>query len=710
MRRTFLIWLLAIICTAFGVTVLLSCLQFSRHAQERASQVMSTRLRDLQELIQQAEKGMKHVVEINDNSMLERARALAEIIRLDPSVLQHQERLQGLCNELGADQLAVSDKKGILIAAVPSELRGFNLAQHEQSHEFMKCLQEPGTELCQRPRNNAVQNLPLQYAGVSRRDAPGVVQLGFQAQHERKVRASSSVDHLANGFQNEKSGHIIAFRNGAILNEEFLPYPTTDLLSLPLDETSTITLGDERYFAHAIEFDGYRLVNLMPVGEFFQMRALKAVLLWYILLFVVLFAALSYLLQRLVIRGISRLNDALRVISRGDLEHRVEVTDTPEFSRLSSGINAMVDTIQAYGEQRQEAINRELELARAIQTTALPSKFPAYPHRPEFDLFATCMQAKVIGGDFYDFFLTDQDHLSLLVADVSASGIPAALFMMRSMSIIRGLARASSSPVDLVTQTNRALCDGNTADLRMALFYGSLEISSGKLSFVNAGPPQALLQHQEGEYELIAMSCGKVLGLQEDAAYTECHLTLHPEERLFLYTDGVTKAANMDNTPFGAVRLQEALQGSAATASDVIRLVRSSLRDFTQEAEQTRDITMLALIYRGKKKSRRERSFPAGNPEEARDVVEEALEEVLAAPVAIADIQASVAGILAELPPESPVTLRLSCDEEEAEITLSYPQPLFNPLISLPHLPLDGTSFRSDEEEGCTLTLVKQLE
>jgi len=710
MRRTFLIWLLAIICAAFAVTVLLSCLQFSRHAQERASQVMTTRLYDLRKLVQQAEKGMNHVKSINDNSMLERTRALAEIIRLDPTVLQQQERLQGLCNELGADQLAVSDEKGILIAAVPAERRGFDLSQHEQSREFIKCVQTPGTELCQRPHDNLVQSSPLQYVGVSRRDQAGVVQLGFQAPHEKKVRSASSVDRLTEGFQNDKSGRIIVFRNGAILNEELLPYPSSDLLALPLDETSEITLGDKRYFAHAIKFDGYRLVNLLPVEDFFQMQELRTVLLWYILLFLVLFAVVSYLLQRLVIRGISRLNEALRIISRGNLEHRVEVADTPEFARLSSGINAMVDTIQAYGEQRQEAIHRELELARAIQTTALPSKFPAFPHRKEFDLFATCVQARVIGGDFYDFFLTDSDHLSLLVADVSAGGIPAALFMMRSMSIIRGLARSASSPIELVTQTNLALCEGNSADLHMSLFYGCLEISSGKLTFINAGAPQALLQHEEGEYELLSMNSGTALGLQDDASYSECHLTLHPGDRLFLYTDGVTRAANMDNTPFGAARLQESLRGHAPTVTDVLRRVRSALRDFTQEAEQTKDITMLSLEYFGKLRNRQHITLSAGEAEKANTLLEKALEAVLAAPVAIADLRASVTGILELLPPDCTVNFLIRCDEDEAEVTLSYTSPLFNPLISLPHLPLDGTAFHSGEAEGCRLVLKKKLE
>lgn len=710
MRRTFLIWLLAIICAAFAVTVLLSCLQFSRHAQERASQVMTTRLNDLRKLIQQAEKGMKHVETINDNSMLTRTRALAEIIRLDPTVLQHQERLQGLCNELGAEQLAVSNEKGILIAAVPAERQGIDLSRDEQLREFIICLQSPGTELCQRPRDTTGQSAPLQYVGVSRRDQTGIVQLGFRAPHEKKVRSATSVDKLTEGLSDDKSGHLIVFRDGTLLNEELLPYPASDLLSLPLGKTSEITLGDKRYFAHAIKFDSYRLVNLLPVGDFFQMRALRTVLLWYILLFVVLFAVVSYLLQRLVIRGISRLNESLRTISRGNLEHRVEVTDTPEFARLSSGINSMVDTIQAYGEQRQEAIRHELELARAIQTTALPSNFPAFPHRKEFDLFATCSLARVIGGDFYDFFLTDSDHLSLLVADASTGGIPAALFMMRSMSIIRGLARSATSPIELVTQTNLALCEGNSADLHMSLFYGSLEISSGKLTFINAGTPQALLQHEEGEYELLPMNPGISLGLQQDATYTECHLALHPGDRLFLYTDGVTRATNTDNTPFGSVRLQESLRGHAPTVTDVIRRVRSALRDFTQQAELKKDITMLSLEYFGKLRNRKHITLTAGEAEQANALLEKALEEVLAAPVAIADLQASVAGILALLPPDSTVDFLLCCDENEAEVTLSYPSPLFNPLISLPHLPLDDTDFHSDEAEGCRLVLKKKLE
>lgn len=711
MRRQFLTWLALLICAAYAVIGVLGYARASAQAMLRAEQLMVTRLHDLLELMQHAENSMQHMEEINNTAAIDRTRALAEILRLDPTALQDTERLQGLCNDLGAEQLAVTDDTGTVIAAVPEENVGYSLDSHEQSREFMDCIHVPGTEICQRMRPSGSTGQIIQYAGVPRTDAHGVVQLGFRAGHEQIVRSTAAFSRLAADFRLGETGRIIAFSSGEMLNDGEQVYPAAGLLSLPSEKMTEITSpGGEKMITYVVDRDGVRLIGMIPKQEIRQElhRTVLSQLLSNLTLFIVVFAALSYLLQRLVVRGIVTISNSLKCITEGNPDERVNVDWTPEFALLSNGINTMVDSLQAYSEQNRLSLERELELARTIQRTALPNKFPPFPHRHEFDLIASCVQARGVGGDFYDFRLTDEDHLSFLVADVSGQGVPAALFMMRSMSAIRGLARSGEPPLTVVSETNRQLCEGNSADMRVNLFYASLQISTGELSFVNTGPPQALLKRAGGEYEMIAMRSGVSLGVLPDASFTECRLQLEPGDRLFVYTSGVVQATDAENTPFGPARLQAALQHPAEELAEVPLNVRAELRSFIGETERRQDVTMLALEYRGRRRTHGSLSFPAGAPESADLLLAEKLESLLAAPVDIADLQSSVNVVAAALPADCEVTLTLRADETEAVVEIRYAISRFNPLISLPHLPVDRTDFRADAD-GSRLTLTKKL-
>lgn len=711
MRRKFLIWLALLICAAYTIIGVLGYNRAAVQAWLKTEQVVKTRLHDLLELMRHADTSIQHVQDINNESAIERTRAAAEIINLAPEILQNQERLQGLCNDLGAEQLCVSDEKGIVIAAVPAQMQNYHLDEHEQSREFLACINSPGTEICQRQRPNGAENKLLQYAGVSRQDAPGVVQLGFITRHEEIVRNTAAFSRLAAKFSLGKHGSIIAFQQGAILNSEDLAHPTAELLSLPLNEATHVQLGEISYFAYAIEDKGNRIVGLLPLKEVYRdlNTTVLAQLLSNLTLFIVIFVALSYLLQTLVIRGINQINNALRRITGGHLDERIHVAYTPEFASLSNGINTMVDSLQSYGEQRRADMEREMELARTIQLTALPSTFPAFPHRQEFDLFATCTQAKIVGGDFYDFFLTDENHLSLLVADVSGQGVPAALVMMRSLSVIRGLARSGASPLELVEETNKALCEGNSSHMRVNLFYAHLEINTGILRFVNAGPPQVLLQKEDGRYEMISMRSGLSLGIDTQAHYTLGSLRLAPGDRLFAYTDGVIKATDKQHAPFGAARLQTILNNRPPKVSDVALQVKTALRQYTADCELSQDITMLVMEYKGKPRSHGRIHTEAGTREGLANMIDDTMEAIFAAPPDIADLQASTAAILDALPPETALDMTLECDESEAKLTLRYNTPQYNPLISLPHLPIDSAQFSTHAEQGCILTLIKKL-
>lgn len=711
MRRTFLIRLFLLLLALFATMGAGMYVHLTRHVHERAEQLMSGRVNDLLELLVHEDECESSARKLYEETALHRAHAAAELLRLNTAPLQRQEELQELCNLMGAEQVVVTNAEGRIVAAAPSDLRGKDIDEDEQLRDFGACADDPAAEICRTVRPVQAEAATLQYAGVHRRDTAGTLLLGFSTHRLHRERSNEALKRLADHYNVGEQGHIIAFRGGAIINKSSLSCTTSDLLSVPLRTVSELTADGRDYFTYAAENREYRLVALMPAAEIYRnsMKTLRSLLLSNVIIFAVLYAAVALLLQRYVVRGLSRVINALHRITAGDLNERVEVNNTPEFRRLSADINAMVDTLRFYGEEEMADMNRELELARDIQSAALPNRFPAFPHRPEFDLYAACVPAMSVGGDFYDFFLQGEDRLCFLVADISETGVPAALYMMRCMSLIRSVARSGAKPETLARLVNNALCEGQSKNISLSLFYACLRISTGELRFINAGEPQAMLQHDGGTYEPLTMNSGMVMGLSEGATYRECRLTLQPGDRLLLWTRGVTEAENAEHMSFGLEGLRAALAQPAATVTDVIHQTRAAIRRFLNGTPIQSDVTLFALEYRSKKHAKGELSLTAGEQEKAAELFDEQMEAVFAAPADIADMKVTTAAILSALPPECRITMLLTCDESNADLTLRYAEPRYNPLISLPHLPIDQTDYTYQEEEGNTLTLHKNL-
>ena len=270
--------------------------------------------------------------------------------------------------------------------------------------------------------------------------------------------------------------------------------------------------------------------------------------------------------------------------------------DVSEMAREIDAHMREIETITA----EKERIGTELALATRIQADMLPSIYPAFPDRPEFDVYATMDPAKEVGGDFYDFFLVDDNHLCVVMADVSGKGVPAALFMMASKIILAEKAMAGKSPARILTETNAVICANNREEMFVTVWLGILELSTGRLRAANAGHEYPALQKPGGAFELLKDKHGFVIGGMEGVKYREYELTLEPGSRLFLYTDGVTEATDADNRLFGTERMLAALNGAPDVS--LVRLlehVRRTVDRFVGEAEQFDDLTMLCLEYRG---------------------------------------------------------------------------------------------------------------
>lgn len=263
--------------------------------------------------------------------------------------------------------------------------------------------------------------------------------------------------------------------------------------------------------------------------------------------------------------------------------------------KMESDIYTYIDDLTAVNAEK-ERIGAELDVAKNIQASMLPSIFPAFPERPELDIYATMTPAKEVGGDFYDFFLIDDDHLGIVMADVSGKGVPAALFMVIAKTLLKNVAQAGLSPKSVLEKVNKQLCTGNDMEMFVTVWFGILEISTGKMCCANAGHEYPVLKRTNGDYELLKDKHGFVLAGMEGSRYTEYELQLYPGDRIFLYTDGVTEATNVDNELYGTDRMLAALRCSVSSdCRQLLFAVKLDIDAFVGQAPQFDDITMLSL-------------------------------------------------------------------------------------------------------------------
>ena len=248
--------------------------------------------------------------------------------------------------------------------------------------------------------------------------------------------------------------------------------------------------------------------------------------------------------------------------------------------------------------QKSERISTELNLASSIQSNMLPNIFPAFPERREFDIYASMTPAKEVGGDFYDFFMTDDDHLAIVIADVSGKGIPAAMFMVIAKTLIKDHTQLGLTPSMVFTRVNDLLCEGNEVGLFVTAWMAIIDINTGFMDYANAGhnPPVFI---RNGKPNYLNCKPGFVLAGLEDYEFEEYHMQLQKGDRIFLYTDGVTEAVNSRKELYGEKRLIECLKalGDKMTCADTLHAVRRDIDGFVGDEEQSDDMTMLEFDF-----------------------------------------------------------------------------------------------------------------
>lgn len=312
-----------------------------------------------------------------------------------------------------------------------------------------------------------------------------------------------------------------------------------------------------------------------------------------------------------VLLPIKRLNSSAKQMV-GDLESEKLVSPDihtgDEIEELSDSFEQMNVELRDYIRQlrlataEKERIGAELNMAKDIQAAQLPSTFPAFPGRKEFDIYASMTPAKEVGGDFYDFFLVDDDHLAMVIADVSGKGIPASLFMMISKILIKNRLKAGDSPSAALEKVNNQLIETNNIKPKqfVTVWLAVLELSTGKGTAANAGHEHPVLKRADGEYELVEYRHSPPVSLLKKLRFREHDFELKPGDRLFVYTDGVAEAKNIERELFGTDRLLTVLNNDKnASPQQVLENVTDGINAFVGDAEQFDDITMLGFVYNG---------------------------------------------------------------------------------------------------------------
>ncbi len=291
----------------------------------------------------------------------------------------------------------------------------------------------------------------------------------------------------------------------------------------------------------------------------------------------------------------------------------LSIQKTDEIGVLAKAVHKMESDIVKYMENltavtaEKERIGAELSIATQIQADMLPSIFPAFPERPEFDIYATMNPAKEVGGDFYDFFMVDERHLAVVMADVSGKGVPAALFMVIGKTLIKDHTQPGRDLGDVFTEVNDLLCESNSEGLFITAFEGVLDLVSGEFTFVNAGHEIPFISKKGGGFEPYKIRAGFVLAGMEGMRYHCGSLRLEPGDRLFQYTDGVTEATNRDKELYGMERLKEILCRHAGEPPEALLThVKRDIDAFVGEAPQFDDITMLCMEYRERMEERKQ--------------------------------------------------------------------------------------------------------
>lgn len=441
------------------------------------------------------------------------------------------------------------------------------------------------------------------------------IQYFTEKQKEENFSKDSTDEYLhedMSAYQLGDTGYILRADKNMVItasNHADLIGKTLPEIGFPVEEGENISqtfftsAEGTRVCAFGDNTPGFYIFYVMPLKEILAepSETVAVIMITMIVVCLSIYAGVTVLIKRNVVRKISSLNRSLSQITGGNLDERVDIRDSIEFDSLSDDINTTVERLKSLIEEEARRIDDELAFARITQASSLPS-VSALSARKEIEIDAYMGAARQVGGDFYDFFLIGENRLGIVIADVSGKGISAALFMMRSEALIRNRALQGGTPAGILEDVNGFLCEGNEAMLFVTVWFAIMDLETGEGMAVKAGHSDPVFRRGSDNFEMVRSQSDLVLGAMQGVQYVNTDFKMNPGDCLFVYTDGVTEAMDKDGNLFGRKRMLDALNRDPnLSVKELIKNVRSAVSDFAGEADQFDDITMLCLEYRGKK-------------------------------------------------------------------------------------------------------------
>ncbi|MCI6981626.1 MAG: SpoIIE family protein phosphatase [Akkermansia muciniphila] len=675
MRKKFLLYLLLLTLAAYAASLLFGYIRVTDECERNAETLMDAQLSNALDMVNRWETNARNLRRMRDQTMLERTRAAAEVVRLNPGILRSKEEMLALCNKLGAEQMAVADARGNIIA-LTEERNGMNLGDHEQTMPFLRCIADPTYELVQSPQANAAEGALMQYAGVHRADAPGCVQLGFAPAVDSQAPVTEELSLAVQNFRPGPNGDLVGFRRGKALAKSSSGISLLRLMNLPEGRTTHLEHAGNAYLARTLTGGGYRLVALAAEEDVFASRG-KLVLSIGITSFATslgVMLVVLLLLHVLVVRRLRHMQAPLQRIAEGDLDERLPEEGGPEFTRLAVGINSMVDSLQITSEAARRRMESELSVARRVQQAAMPHTYPAFPGQDAFDLYALDMPAGFVSADFYDYYMTPGGRLVFMVGTVAGSGVPASLYVMQCLVVFRQHLCGPGSLQEQVEGINRDLAERG---VRVSMLLGRVNPADGQLELLAAGHPGPMLAPPAEDFAPLPMPQQAELGASPENRFEIRKLTPPAGYHLLFYSDGVLHCRSPQDDEWGAEGLLGVLNSPASAAqrheiSAAPRAVQSAIRRHRAGRKPRLDTAVLAFCYRGDVRGSLVLQSTAADAAEICERLQCTMESALASPLQIEALQADVPALLKLLPPDTAIDARLICTERDTTLHLGF--------------------------------------
>ena len=678
--HTFQRWLLACIVIAYLVTSTFTFILQNRIVQIETQEVFTTAISDVERDIQ----GKSDVQILDIANQVKKEYLRNKYVALSALGLKYNIK-----------EINVVDADGMIINSTETDLiNNYNMNSNAQSKEFVDMLKTQDSYVQEYSRRGKEASIWRKYAAVNLKD--GVfIQVGYDAEQFHETLNEFVIDVTKNRHVGT-TGFVVVCDNRLCLvtDDAYAGRPVASIGIEPPVEmkagkaSSTLYYADitdeqtgltQRYIYVFKFVEGYCIIAAMPETEAMFMRdaSIYTSIFMQVLIFAALFVFIYILIKRVIINNLKKINDTLGRITEGDLNVTVDVRSNEEFSSLSDDINSTVATLKRYIAEAAARIDKELEYAKQIQLSALPTNFP---DGDDYSIYAQMIAAKEVGGDFYDFYKLNDTTVAFLAADVSGKGIPAAMFMMTAKTIIKDLAEGGMAVNDIFTKANEKLCENNEADMFVTAWMGILDLQTGHMKYANAGHNPPLLKRADGSFEYLRSRAGFVLAGIEGFRYRVNELELKPGDRLFLYTDGVPEATNTSSALYGEDRLLDFMNENATVkATELLPVLKAHIDEFVGEAPQFDDITMLMFDYQPQREGAfmTSKTFPAktevlsdvlGFVDQMLDSFECSMKIQTAVCVAIEEVFVNVANY-AYGEGSGDVTLEIGFDEASRDVT-----------------------------------------